>query len=891
MAERIALDAAVNDVADLPLRRLGRPLGRDDLLRSLLMRLRQDQQLVLHGASGNGKTTVAATIANVYLQQHQRQALWLNCHHPPLPELLARAARAFDQPAADNPLHHAAQVSSLLAERKPLIVLDGEINADTLANFVELCAARCPLVVTSTTPLADGDWRNQPIGSLAQSDAVALFKQKAGLKDNAQDDAIQAISTLLADGAFPLSLAARSMIIARQSPADFQETIADALESHDDDAMAAAISISFGGLNERLRDLLLFLGATLRGEASMAFLNMLSGFAADSIDMSMTILSRLFLVERFQRAGEPYYRLHPLVQAYLQDWALERHRQDALRADIIDATRDYLEVQLQTDNALTRLLVEMDNLIATADWVRAQDGPDLADDILSAIAPLEDELRQAGYGYELGRLEAIRDEEEPPAEEAVESETDADESEADDAQAVAVEDGAPETDDGDANSDDGADIDSLDDADLQAVNIDQLRTALQVASQNNESERQLQILKAIARMQVSQGRERDAAATYGDVLERYESSQDADGVLETLDKLAGLLVGSESAGAAMEELNLRSALSFARQHEDAPRALQILDAVGKAQIEQRREKDAVATYREILALHEARDDKAGILECLDMLAGLLLRSDSAISALEHAQRGLDLAIDLDDEEAEMHLLVTAGDARKSLGEASIAVEAYEKALTVARGRDDSQNEALIFYKLGMAYLEAGEQRAAIEMLEDANDRFKAQGNRRLEGKVLQGLGEVNHRLQRWSEAIGFHASALYIARELDDSETEGAQLRLLGQLLLQAERMPEALTRFRQALHIAYLAENESEIVGIIIEIVSLLSRSLSHSSIAELLVSDGLKRDAEHRELIRLRGEVASAKDRAAARGIALQVVAGNAQDYAANAYKDDRG
>ncbi len=885
MAERRALDPVVRDVADLPLRRLGRPLGRDELLRSLLLRLRQDQQLVLHGASGNGKTTVAATIANVYLQQHQRQVLWLNCRKPSLAELLARSARAYDQPAGDQPLHHAAEVSALLAEHQPLLVLDGEIDAKTLANFVELCASSCPLVGTSTAPLPEGDWRNQPIGSLAQSDAVALFKQKAGLKDNSQDDALQSISALLGDGAFPLSLAARSMIIARQNADDFKDTIADALESHDDDAMAAAISISFGGLNERLRDLLLFLGATLRGESSVAFLNMLSGIAADSIDMSMTILSRLFLVERFQRAGEPYYRLHPLVQAFLNDWALERHRLDALRADIVDATRDYLEVQLRSDDALSRLLVEMDNLLATASWVRAQDGPDLADSILSAISPLDEKLREAGYGYELGRLADIRDGEVPPADEAAEMESDA---EADGEEAPVV-DIAEETPAEGAESDDEADISSLDDVDLQAVNIDQLRTALQVASQNNESERQLQILKAIARMQVSQGRERDAVATYGDVLERYESSADADGVLETLDKLAGLLVSSEGASTAMEQVNLRSALSFARQHEDIPRVLQILDAVGKVQIEQRREKEAVATYQEILAIHEKRDDQAGILEALDMLSGLLLRSDSAITALGQVQRGLEIAQELDDEEAEMHLLVTAGDARKSLGEATIAVEAYEKALTVARGRDDNQNEALIFYKLGMAYLDAGEQRIAIEMLEDANDRFKQQGKRDLEGKVLRGLGEVNHRLERWSEAIGFHASALYIARELGDRETEGAQLRLLGQLLLLAERVPEALTRFREALHIAYEAENQSEIVGVIVEIVTLLSRSLSHSSIAELLVDDGLKQDPEHRGLMRLKGEVSSAKDRAAARGIALQVVAGSARDYAAYAYRDN--
>lgn len=890
MTERIALDAAIHSVEDLPLRRLGRPLGRDELLRSLLLRLRQGQLLVLHGAPGSGKTTVAATIANVYLKQHQCPVLWINCSKPTLAELLARAARAFDQPIGDDPLHSVREVRALLAKEKPLVVLDGEIEASVLASFSELCAGGCPTVATSDQPLPEGDWRNQPIGSLAQSDAIALFKQKAGLKDNTADEAIQSIAALLQDGAFPLSLAARSMIIARQTPEDFKATIADALESHDDDAMAAALSISFGGLNDRLRDLLLFLGATPRGESSAAFLNMLSGIAVDSIDMSMTILSRLFLVERFQRADAPCYRLHPVVQAYLNDWALERHRLDALRADIIDATRDYLDVQLHMEGTLLPLLVEMDNLIATADWARAQAGPELAADILETLSSLDEQLREAGYGYELGRLAAIRDGEPQPETEPQEAEEPAEEVIASEESPVEDEpaDEQPQPED-EAEPADNDQLGSLNDVDLQSVNIDQLRTALHVASQNNEDARQLHILKAIARMQVSQGSERDAVATYGEVLDMYESSEDAEGVLETLDKLAGLLVGSDSAPGAIEQVNLRSALSFARQHEDAPRVLQILEAVGKAQIEQRREKEAVATYREVLALHEKNEDQAGILEALDMLAGLLVRSDSAISALEHAQRGALLAQDLADDEAEMFLQVTGGDAHKALGEATIAIEAYEKALTLARRRDDSQNEALVLYKLGMAFLDAGEERRAIEMLEEANDRFKQQGKRDLEGKVLRGLGEVNHQLQRWSEAIGFHASALYIARELGDRETEGAQLRLLGQLLLSAERVPEALTRFREALHIAYELDDAQQIVGIIVEVVNLLSRSLSHSSIAELLINDGMQHDPDHRELMRLKGEVASAKDRAAARGIALQVVAGSARDYAAYAYRDN--
>ncbi len=918
MAELLPLEAPVTSAAALPLRRLGRPVGRDELLRALLLRLRQSQQLVLHGAAGTGKTTVAATIANVNLQQHNRPVLWLNCENPPLVELIVRIARAYgdlDSCNNDNPLTRVAAVKALLDEKQPLLVLDGEIETKALAPFVKRCAADAPLVVTSAMPLAEGDWRNQPIGNLAERDAVRLFKQKAGIKDDKDDVAIQVIAAQLKQAAFPLALAARSMIIARQSAAEFSETLAAALERYDDEASMAALSISFDGLNERLRDLLLFLCATVRGEASVAFLNLLSGIASESIDMSMTILSRLFLVERFQVLGEAYYRLHPLAREFLQEWALERDRFDALRADIVDTSRDYLSVHSKKEDVIQRLMIELDNLIATAEWAGRNEDAELASEIVETLAPLEAQLNAQGFAYELMRLRAARDgislefddppqeEPQPEKEPAAEFQTGEPAANEDDLALLGDDDEPPlldgaielatlrEAEDLDeaappeTAADDSAFV-AIDDKDLQSVNIDQLRTALNVASQNNETSRQLQILKAIARMQINQGRENDAIATYGDVLEIYENSEDKDGVLETLDMLAGLLVSSQSAPEAIEQVKLRTALSFARQHEDTPRVLQILEAVGKVQIDQNRENEAVATYNEILAIYEKQDDNKGILETLDMLAGLLVRSESAVSALAQVQRGLHLAQEIADDEAELFLQITRGDAHKALGEAALAVEAYEAALRGARHRDDMQNEALILYKLGMAYLESGDSRQAIEILEDANDRFKQQGKRDMEGQVLRGLGEVNVKLERWSEAINFHASALYIAREIGDRALEGRQLRHLGKILIQADKLPEALTRFRQALHVAYEEQNSDDIIGVIADLVSLMMRNLFLSSIAELLINDGLSYDPGNRELQLLQKEVAGAKERAAARGIALAVVAGSARDYAANAY-----
>ena len=111
-------------------------------------------------------------------------------------------------------------------------------------------------------------------------------------------------------------------------------------------------------------------------------------------------------------------------------------------------------------------------------------------------------------------------------------------------------------------------------------------------------------------------------------------------------------------------------------------------------------------------------------------------------------------------------------------------------------------------------------------------------------------------------------------------------MRHLGEILIKAERLPEALTRLRQALHVAYEQQNRTEIVLIIVELVNLMMRNLFLSSIAELLINDGLSYAPDDRELLRLKSEVAGAKERAAARGVALAVVAGTAREYAANAY-----
>ena len=950
MTEWKSLDAPVTDIADLPLKRPARPIGRDRLLRSLLAMLQQNQAVVLHGAAGIGKTTVAAAVASVYAQQPGQAVLWLTVSRPPLVELVVRIGRAYgirEISSHPNPLDKMVELANLLSQHKPLIVLDGEVSAAVLAQFAARCALNIPTIVTSSSPLEGSGWQNLEVGRLSEADAVLLFKQKAKIKGGASDTAVYSIAMQVNFEPFPLSLAARSMFISRKSAADFNQGLQRLFESLDSPPVIAALTASHRALNARMRDLLLLLAATLRGEGSLAFLSAASGESAADFDQAMTILSRLYLVERFHRYGAPYYRLHPLVQGFLTTWAQQLDRHAALRQTVKAAVTDYLAASAQSDEAQQRLCSELDSFIATARWA-AQDGDrQLAADIAAALSALDGFVDEAGYGYELACLQAIHTgstldfpdaqavEAESPAagepagaddEAAADADSGApaaDETDEDDRDAPADDDDAGDADDDEPADDSGADDDvaaddddaggadddvaaddsgadddvaaddddadgAADDDGLQAVGIEQLQVALHVAQENGETERQLQILQAMVKLHIAAGRAADAAAAYSAALEVYEDSGARQGVLETLDGLTALLLG-ESAGDALGRVNLPTALALMREEPGGARLLQILPAVGRLQIDAGREADAVATYSELLEIYEGRGERQQVLETLDMLAGLLVRTNAVLTALKHIQRGLNLAQELDEPATEMYLQITRGDAHQELGESVSAVEAYEAALSLALSQADRQTEAMILHKLGLTYLDADDARQAIRTFEQANELFKQQSNRAMEGQALRGLGAVNVKLQRWSEAVNFHTSALYIAREIQDTEAEARQLRRLGRILIEAQRLPEALTRYRQALHAAYQSEDAADIVTVIVELVSLMMRSPTLVLIAELLIDDALSYDASDRDVMRLRDEIAAVKSRAAERGTPLAPVAGTAKDYAANAYHSE--
>ena len=547
-------EAPVESISDLPLMHPGRPIGRDDLLKQILGALRQNTPQVLHGPSGIGKTTIAVTIASAYAQQPGQTVLWLSVKNPPLVELMARIGRAYedsDISTSQNPLAKVGAVASLLAQHKPLLVLDGEIEAAVLSQFIDRCGDGYPILVTTTSAIEDDNWESIEVPKLADTDAALLFKQKSGIKDNNFDIDIYAIAKTVNFEPFALSLAARAMTAAKQAPRQYDATLKELAKNLNDNGSLASLTASYRALNQALQGLLLLLGATVNGEGSAAFLSMVGGVPQANIDQAMTILSQLYLVEKFTRHDEPYYRLHPMVHQFLETWLTSSNRMDPLRDKAKDTIRKYMTQYSQADDAYTRLATEMDNIIATARWSASQGDRDLANAVVVGLSQADDFVQSEGYMYEFLLLRAFGS-----------GSTNAFPAYGEEEHAIMDEDddddgmGAPEdfdydledeeleelemantvdVDDEDDEEPDDSTFIPTDDDSLQSINIDQLRTALQAARQQQNIHRQVKILEAIGKVQIKQGREREAITSYNEALQIYEDNEDKEGQLETLD--------------------------------------------------------------------------------------------------------------------------------------------------------------------------------------------------------------------------------------------------------------------------------------------------------------------------------------------------------------------
>ncbi|MFN8450862.1 MAG: tetratricopeptide repeat protein [Anaerolineae bacterium] len=617
-----------------------------------------------------------------------------------------------------------------------------------------------------------------------------------------------------------------------------------------------ALTASFSGLTNPLQGLLLLMGATFRGEASAELFSLIANQPEDTITQALNLLVQQHLVDRFQRYGRPYFRLHPITYTFAQTWLRGSGRLEGLQNRVRDAVLAYAG---RFSASPERLAAEMDNFLAAARWSADQGDRDVANRLTVGLMQAGDFVSGRGYVYELllmRRLAASSTSAFPAYGDAPAAATPAPaaEEEAEEPAPVTV----PEADDEDEDIEDILDeaVDESDDWEEE---------------EEGEFEPEAWLAPARAQAAEEEAEEADDVEAVLDAEEESEEVEESEPV---------------AAPAQTDEVErLRVAAVQARLAGNRREQAGLLVKIGEEQVRRGQDNEAISSYSDALSVYEAMNDSGGLLATLEALASLTAKTDNSQAAVLHATRGVKLAEELGSDTSHTSLLTILGDARQQLGETEEAIDAYTEALDLARTANDKPNIALGLYKLGFAQLDGGDPAAAIQSWEEALTLFREQGRRDYEGKTLAGLGTASGESGHWNEAIKFYTSALYIAREQQDREEEMLRLSDLGYAAVQAHELGQAVLRYRQALHLAYESSNRENIVSTTVDLGRLLVESQRHLDITEMLVQAAMKFDPADRDLRRLMERIEDERP-VVPEAIKQAAVGGTAQDYAANAY-----
>jgi tetratricopeptide (TPR) repeat protein len=848
----VSHEAPAHEVLSLPVTIPPKLIGRDALLGKVYTRLRENIPIQIYGAPGVGKTALAARLAAAYTEQ-PGGVLWLNVENSPIEELIVRVGRAYEVPEitnTDNPLGMIGAVASTLTQHKPLIILDGRLEENIATAFIARCTVGLPVIIVTAKPVSES-WVSIEVPALDANHAASLFKQTAGLPESPDPDVDQLVG-LLKFSPFAIVVAAASIRANKQAPIQYINALTQIPGYNTADSTLVALTAAFRTLNNALQGLILMMGATFTRQASTELLSAVGNAPQDTIQQVMNLLSQQYLVEKIERYGAPYYRLHEITYSFAQSWLRGSQRLDGLQTKMRDAVLAYAKKHSDS-TAPDKLAAEMETFVAVAEWAAAQNDRDTANQLILTLTQAGDFINQRNYLYELLRLRrlAITSTTAFPYagnEPAVISRIDEDEDEELPIRSAAapsyIRDMFEDEDDDLAYDEDDEDIEDYDDDDIEDEDYDE-----------NDDEDE------------------------GIIRRASPSSID--------EAIADIETALPPAPAADSIAGLRAALIQARQQSNLRRQAELLKTIGEKQIEQKMENEAIATYGEAIPIFEELGDDEGLLEILDTLSALTVKTENSQAAVLHAMQGIKLAEKLRDNDTRMQMLITLGDARQQLGESENAERSFRQALEIARNTGDRQNEALILYKLGYAQIDNGDAEEASSTWEQALALFREQGKRSYEGRVMGGLGTAYGELDRWAEAISFHTSALHIAREVSDREEEALQLSNLGYASVRAEQLGQAVLRYRQALHLAYQSEDRENIVSTIVDLVRLLVKSPRHLSIAQLLINDAAHLEPADRDVKALKDKIASELLVEEAQGIKQAAVTGTSREYAANAYK----
>jgi len=851
-----AHDAPLRDPDNLPVRPPDLLLGRDADIAAVHLALKANQPMLLYGAPGSGKSSLAAAVA-AERAGAEGGVLWLDLAEDSLRALLVRAARAYGVALApdDAQDEQIATVRELLSAQRPLIVLDGVVNLPAARAFVSVCCPEHPVLLTHAHR-GQGPWESYPLEPLNQDDSEALLILTSGPDVDADVSEFNRVAEVT--GGYPLAIviAGHALATSDVTPAEFRARLPE-MPRGAVNQMLAIIMGAYRLLPPALQGTLLVLGTSFGAGASEALLAEVTETPAAALRPALRQLVKRGFASTYTVYGEPYYRAHELVRHFAKAFLRSKGQLDSLRGRHLAGLLRYVRQQTSANDEAhhNRLAAEFGAMLAAARYAARHERTDQLEELVLRLDPsdaddfatrrgfqtevkwmwhLLDEPRAASVPLLAWADEPVEEDEPAPVEQSPREEAPAEEAPA---EAAAPLEAAGEQDTLPAGLNYATDLEPLEEADAA---IEDLTTALEQAAEPIEEE----------------------------VFEETPEPQP--------EPLAAEPVAEPPAPPSMPEATPAGPAPMSRA--DAARVRHMAQTAAEAHDTEH----AIAYYAQALETFQANGDVNDELAALEALASLSLERSDYENVLNYVDRGMRLAEQLNDPLREGKLLMLLGDLQAELGRTEGAEAAFREAIRALRPGEAWLEIGQTLDRLGALYLDADRPEDAVAVLEQAVSIFERVQRGDLLARVLDKLGVAHASLLDWTSARRTYRRAVALARVSGDQQQYFEVLSRMGGVQEESGDYAGAQSAYRHALYVAFELGDQEAIGESLLALGRMLMNDTPQLNRVVHLLGEAVKRLPDNVEARRLLSRAKTRQERLTNAGVTLMLPETDIRAYA---------
>jgi tetratricopeptide (TPR) repeat protein/predicted Ser/Thr protein kinase/TolB-like protein len=201
------------------------------------------------------------------------------------------------------------------------------------------------------------------------------------------------------------------------------------------------------------------------------------------------------------------------------------------------------------------------------------------------------------------------------------------------------------------------------------------------------------------------------------------------------------------------------------------------------------------------------------IKALWQMGGVEIMKDNPQAALDPLNKGLSLAIQVDNQEQKALLLQAMGISYRQMNKPEEALRNYQESLAIQRRIGQKRGEAASLNEMAHVYLLLGKPDAALQSYNAAMQVRREIGAKKEIGDTLMDLGNFYVDRGQYDQALKMLKESLQIQRDSGDEAYQAECLNNIGSVYLTRGQYDDALTYFQQALQLREKLKVPGEIV------------------------------------------------------------------------------